>query len=66
MHCRLLTQYTIIMVEFLARLRKIKLHAAATLTGAVAQTKLQSPLSIPSQLLQLAETTAVLHYMIPT
>ena len=27
MHCRLLTQYAIVMVQFLARLRKIKLHA---------------------------------------
>ena len=28
MHCRLLTQYAIIMVQFLAGLRKIKLRAA--------------------------------------
>ena len=28
MHCRLLTQYAIIMVQFLAGLRKIKLLAA--------------------------------------
>ena len=27
MHCRLLTQYAIVMVEFLAGLRKIKLRA---------------------------------------
>ena len=29
MYCRLLTQYAIIMVQFLAGLRKIKLHAGA-------------------------------------
>ena len=28
MHCRLLTEYAIIMVQFLAGLRKIKLRAA--------------------------------------
>ena len=28
MHCRLLTQYAIVMVQFLAGLRKIKLRAA--------------------------------------
>ena len=28
MHCRLLTQYAITMVQFIARLRKIKLPAA--------------------------------------
>ena len=30
MHCRLLTQYVIIIVQFLAGLQKIKLRAAAT------------------------------------
>ena len=32
MHCRLLTEYAVIMVLFLAGLRKIKLRAALYLT----------------------------------
>ena len=33
MHCRLLTQYSIIMVQFLAGLRKIKLLPASRTLG---------------------------------
>ena len=38
MHCRLLTQYAIIMVQFLAGLRKIKLRAACCFTGTYSNT----------------------------